>query len=187
VDSQGLVGYWSELIRNPDAAIAKMAKSNGGYLEAGVLLLMGAAACAAITWMIDLGASALKLSEFDMGVEIFGSIILLLFIIPYNLVISIFMHLVAKALGGTGSFRNFFYVVATIEMPMTMLRSLTSVPGGNFLTIGIAIIDIGLLQKAVSSTHGLEGGKAWASVLIPTITLIVAAVLLVATSILLMN
>ncbi|MEM7034878.1 MAG: Yip1 family protein [Chloroflexota bacterium] len=79
--------------------------------------------------------------------------------------------LIAKLLGGTGTFEEQTYLLATFTAPIMIVNSVISVVPilGGCVSIFITIYQLVLTYYAIKVSHGMESGRAIATVLIPIV------------------
>ncbi|HYL44983.1 MAG TPA: YIP1 family protein [Ktedonobacteraceae bacterium] len=116
------------------------------------------------------------ITSFSVGIAL--SFIVLA---PLGLFIGIgIYHLIAKAFGGQGSFKAYYYSYLLFGVPLGVLSSLlTLIPiAGSFLTLPVWVYQIVLQVFMTMAVHRLSGGKATFAVLIlPIAALVLACVL----------
>ena len=84
-------------------------------------------------------------------------------------------HLIAKLLGGAGSFGRFAYLNAAFSAPLGILSSLIIVvPFVSCVAILIPFYEIFLTYLAVKTEHQLTSGKALITVLLPIFAMLAA-------------
>lgn len=90
------------------------------------------------------------------------------------------LYLIARALGGTGVYGRYAYLIATYGAPLSIISSIIGfVPMiGGCIAALLSIYGIVLTYFATRVEHGLTQGKAIATVLIPLVLLIVLALCL---------
>jgi hypothetical protein len=84
------------------------------------------------------------------------------------------LHLIARALGGTGEFGSYAYLVATFQAPLIIIRSVVALLPFLGACLGaIALIySLVLLYYATKVAHSLPSGRAIAVVVIPIVLLL---------------
>jgi hypothetical protein len=84
------------------------------------------------------------------------------------------LHLIARALGGTGEFGSYAYLVATFQAPLLIVRSVVSLAPflGVCLNAIALIYGLVLLYYATKVAHNLASGRAIAVVVAPIILLL---------------
>lgn len=107
-------------------------------------------------------------SGYATSTSIFGVIagaFASLFLTPlFSLLITGGMHLVARALGGSGSFEKMFSGFASFWVPISLINSvLGGIPLINCLTIFVSIYALVLSVISNQAVHGYDAGKAMSS------------------------
>lgn len=104
-----------------------------------------------------------------------GSGVLSIVISPLLFLIGVgILYLIARLLGGTGTFGRYAYLIATFQAPITILNAvLNFIPvAGACLSLAFSIYGIVLTYFATKVEHNLSSGRALTAVLIPAVLII---------------
>ena len=119
--------------------------------------------------------------DFNIGIIFFAILIGTVIITPLSFYLTVGLHyLGGRLFGGSGTFKTHAYLMALVQVPMTIISSVISllalVPLVNFLAglagFGLSIYSIILIVRLVKVTHKLETGRAVAAIFVPSIVLI---------------
>ena len=145
----------------------------GGFVNIGEQLLSQA----------DLPPEAAAFMAAGAGGGVVGTFCLTLILAPVFFLIGsgIFFGL-AKLFGGTGSFEEQTYLLATFSAPIMIVNGVIGVVPilGGCVSFIIYIYQLLLSFYAIKVVHGLESGKSAAVVLIPKIVVILCALCVMA-------
>jgi hypothetical protein len=93
------------------------------------------------------------------------------------------IHLVARALGGSGTYRQLVYATACYAAPLALISGILSgVPYVNWLTVAVSLYGIVLSVVATKAVHQFGWGKAVASsvlVWVGVVALVACAVVVI--------
>lgn len=134
-----------------------------------------------ITQMLAEQGEALPAMDFNFGIVFFFMLIGTLILTPLSFLIgSGLQFLGARVFGGDGEFRSHFYLLAVIQVPITILGGaatlLALIPGigfiGGLVGLGLTIFGLIITVRAIKAVHDLATGRAVAALILPPVILI---------------
>ena len=124
---------------------------------------------------------ALPPLDFNIGIVFFVMLIGTLIMTPLLFIIGAGLQFLgARVFGGRGEFRSHFYLLALIQVPVTVLGGVVSllsiIPGigfiGGLVGLGISIFTLIITARVIKAVHNLPTGRAVAGMLLPPLILI---------------
>jgi hypothetical protein len=118
--------------------------------------------------------------DFNFGVLFFAILIGTVILTPLSFYVTVGMqYLGGRIFGGTGTFQTHAYLMALVQVPMTILSGVVTllalIPIINFLAglagFALSIYGIILTVRLVKAAHGLGTGQAVGAIFIPPIIL----------------
>ena len=118
--------------------------------------------------------------DFNIGIIFFVILISTVIMTPLSFYLTVGMqYLGGRLFGGSGTFKTQAYLMALVQVPMTIISGVISllalVPVIKFIAglagFGLSIYTIILIVRLVKVTHKLETGRAVAAVFVPPIVL----------------
>jgi hypothetical protein len=138
--------------------------------------------------MAEMGESMPPL-DFNFGVIFFGLLIGTLIVTPISFFIGAGVQFLgARIFGGSGDFKSHLYLLAVIQVPVTILGGVTSiialVPFIAFVAslagFALSIFTLIVTVRAIKAVHSLPTGRAIAGmILFPIILVVVIGCLLI--------
>jgi hypothetical protein len=167
------VETYERLIRDPNATPFK------AVLWVFVAAMIGYGAVVALIF----GGDLLSASFWEVGSLCFFPPLGLSFVSLAVFVVSVgVIHLIARALGGTGTYSQMLYAFGAFFAPLIFLAAVANLVPYMQWAVGIAVLVFRVLLgiRAVQAVHGFEGwGKAFAS----TVPVFVGVFVLVAVTV----
>lgn len=119
--------------------------------------------------------------DFNIGMVFFLMLIGTLIMTPLSFLIGGGLQFLgARVFGGTGEFRSHLYLLALIQVPVTILGGAVSllslIPGvgfiGGLVGFGLSIFALIITVRIIKAVHDLPTGRAVAGMIIPPLILI---------------
>jgi tetratricopeptide (TPR) repeat protein len=119
--------------------------------------------------------------DFNIGIVFFGMLIGTLIMTPLSFIIGGGLQFLgARVFGGSGDFKSHIYLLALIQVPVTIIGGVVSllanIPGlgfiGGLIGLGISIFALIITVRAIKAIHDLPTGRAVASMILPPLILV---------------
>lgn len=189
-----VVAMYKKMIMSvvPDNLKEQLAKEKGTVkdgviylaLASVVAIIMGIIGMVAATSLSMIGGSPNSMAM--MGGSLIAGIVMIVILVPLIMIVgsligTYIMYMIAKALGGTGSFDQQFYHMAVMGGGITVISSLFSIIPcvGDLVQLVAWVFSLYLGYLIYMSVHRVSSGKAILLTLLPTIIGVVLAVLLI--------
>lgn len=180
---------WKSVLTNPKKTFKAQAKK-ADYVEAVKHVGVAGIIQGILTGIfITLGLSAVGglLGYGALGTSLGGlSIIGLAIFVPIMAAITLFIgsgifYIIARILGGKGSYQTQTYLIAIYMAPLGIIGVLAMIPFvGILVSLGVTIYMLYLLTLALKETHKFTTGRAVLTWLLPVIVIMVLFMLLAA-------
>lgn len=159
-----------EAIRNPKETFAKE-KSKGSIGSAVKNYLIAGAIIGIIAFLISILENAFDPGNQEMGTVIVGGILGAIFLMAILIFIEFLSNIVsfviAKVLGGKGSFTSLFYLNSLYAPVMYLLSYIP------FLGLATSIYGVYLFYLAVKESQELSSGRAIVTTILPVLLIII--------------
>lgn len=191
-----MIESWSNVLFHPgeEAFVAEREKAQATLTTAMIWMLIAAVVNGILGWLslrtllnADDGLQQVmtalnlppelqaQLQETLESGAMGGSGVASIIISPILFLIGVAMlYLIARLLGGTGTFGRYAYLIAVFQAPITILNAvLNFIPvAGACLALAFSIYAIVLTYFATKVEHNLSSGRALTAVLIPALLII---------------
>lgn len=124
---------------------------------------------------------ALPPLDFNIGIIFFVMLVGTLIMTPLSFIIGGGLQFLgARVFGGSGDFKSHIYLLALIQVPVTIVGGVVSllanIPGigfiGGLIGLGISIFALVITVRAIKAVHDLPTGRAVAGMILPPLILI---------------
>ena len=174
-DAQGLVQRWRAVLMPPPTVATFDTQQPGANWSTIWISLFGLGVLTAITNLITN-------AEYHRGAGAGGSVVGAIIGAPLGFFIGAgILFLIAKILGGTGSFLNYAFLLALVDVPIQAIANVAGIIPviGGLIGFVAGIYGIILAIYATASAHRLSLGRSTAVVLIPSIVAFLLFIILI--------